>query len=268
LVWRALLAVSLAAAGLILWAGPVSAATGLNPLLPNAVSPNGQDLYRLYNLISIPALVVFFLVEILLLTVIIRDRRSRRGPDYKPPQVHGNTKFEIAWTIAPFLVLVLIGTLSFQTLYNDFRIENNVIAPGQGPSDLEITVVARQFGYTFTYPEGFQVTTTGTDAADNPLVVPTGKLVRMRLDSTDVIHGLWVPDVMGKTDLVPGYSNYTWFRIAEPGEWRGQCTELCGAGHSTMLLRIRAMTPADYAIWAAEMKSKAATPTPSPSPGS
>jgi cytochrome c oxidase subunit 2 len=241
--------------------GPALAATGLNPLLPPGVSPNGRNLYDLYNLISIPALVVFVLVEGLLLTIIIRDRRKRHSPDYRPPQWHGNTRLEIVWTIVPFVLLVGIGAVSFGELQRDFQ------RPADAVTDLDISVSAHQFGWTFAYPEGFAVTANGLQGANTPLVVPTGKLVRLKLNSDDVIHGFWVPDIMGKTDAVPGYDNYTWFKIDQPGEWRGECTELCGQGHATMQLRVRAVSQADYVAWVDQQKAKAAPPpSPSPSP--
>src|SRR5262249_5370490 len=99
----------------------LAAGSGLDPLLPPGVSPSGRDLYNLYNLISIPAIVVFVLVEALLLIIIFRDRRRRLGPNYKPPQWHGNRRLEIIWTIIPFLILVGIGGLSFNVLLQDFQ---------------------------------------------------------------------------------------------------------------------------------------------------
>lgn len=266
LLRRLLFAAPLVMIAFALLATPTLAATGLSPLLPNAVSPNGHNLYNLYLWISIPALVILFMVEALLLTIIIRDRRKRKGPDYKPPQWHGNTKLEIAWTIIPAILLFVIGGLSFNELQTDFRVVGDVIAPNQGPTDLAITVSSHQFGWVYTYPDGFQVKSEGLGAADSPLVVPTGKLIRLKLQSTDVIHGFWVPELTGKTDLVPGYDNYTWFKIPEPGEWRGQCTELCGVGHGTMQIRVKAVTPDEYDDWVAQQKAKAAA-TPSPSAG-
>jgi len=245
--------------------GPALAASGLDPLPPIGVSPNGRDIYDLYLLISIPALVVFFLVEGLLLTIIIRDRRKRHRPDYRPPQWHGNTRLEIVWTVIPFVLLIVIGALSFNELQRDFQ------RPADAATDLDISVSAHQFGWTFAYPEGFAVTSNGEQAADNPLVVPTGKLVRLKLNAEDVIHGFWVPDITGKTDAVPGYDNYTWFKIDQVGEWRGECTELCGTGHATMQLRVKAVSQDDYDSWVAEQEAKAApkataSPSPSPSP--
>jgi cytochrome c oxidase subunit 2 len=236
----------------------LAAGSGLDPLLPFGASPNGHALYDLYNLISIPALVVFLLVEALLLTIIIRDRRKRVGPDYRPPQWHGNTRLELVWTVLPFLILVGIGALSFNVLQRDFE------RPPDSPQNLDITVTGHQFGWQYDYPQGFSVTSEG-ESSLQPLVVPAGRLVRLKLDSVDVIHGYWVPELMGKTDLVPGYDNYTWFKVDQPGEWRGQCTELCGVGHNTMQLRVKAVTQGDFDAWAAEQQAKQAAPSPSPS---
>jgi len=264
---RLLFAAPLVTIASVLLAGPALAATGLSPLLPDAVSPNGHNLFVLYNWISIPALAVFLLVQALLLTIIIRDRRKRRGPEYRPPQTHGNTRLEIAWTIAPAVLLGVIGYFSINVLANDFLVQGDVIAPNRGPTDLAITVEGYQFGWRFTYPEGFKVVTSGFNAADNPMVVPTGALIRIKLQSPDVIHSFWVPELAGKTDAVPGYDNFAWFKIPQPGEFRGQCTELCGVGHLTMQIRVKAVTPDEYNAWVAEQVAKAkATPTPSPAP--
>jgi cytochrome c oxidase subunit II len=250
----------------MLLASPALAATGLNPLLPSGVSPNGQDLHRLYNLISLPALGIFFLVEVLLLVIIIRDRRKRHPEGHVPTQTHGNTRLEIAWTLGPALVIGVIGWLSFSTLINDFEVRGDTIAPNQGPTDLAITVSGHQFGWIYTYPEGFKVSSEMQGAADNPMVVPTGALVRLTLQSTDVIHGFWVPEISGKTDLVPGYDNFTWFKIKDPGEWRGQCTELCGQGHGTMQIRVKAVSPDEFNAWVVQQKAKASKAKASPSP--
>jgi cytochrome c oxidase subunit II len=259
---RILVAAPLVVTALFLLASPAMAASGsgLNPLLPNAVSPNGQALYDLYNVISIPALVVFLLVEALLLIIIVRDRRSRQAPDYRPPQWHGNRPLEIVWTAIPFVLLVGIGYLAFSTLQTYFQ--------GAPAADrtLDVTVQGHQFGWTYTYPDGTKVVSEQQNADKNPLVVPTGTVIRMRMESIDVIHSWWVPELMGKTDLVPGYDNFTWFKVSEPGEWRGECAELCGAGHAAMQLRVRAVSPADFNAWMAEQHAKAATPSPSASP--
>ena len=266
---RILLAAPLVTIALFLLASPAMAASGsgLNPLLPNAVSPNGQNLYQLYNWISIPALIVFALVETLLIIIIVRDRRKRLAADYRPPQWHGNRPLEVIWTTIPFLLLVAIGYLSFRELQADF------VQPAAAENTLDITVQGHQFGWTYTYPDGTKVVQDPPAQDKNPMVVPTDRVIRLRMESVDVIHSWWVPELMGKTDTVPGYDNFTWFKVSETGEWRGECAELCGTGHSTMQIRVRAVSPGEFDSWLAQQKAKSASPSPgakpspSPSPG-
>src|SRR5262249_25512318 len=159
------------------------------------------------------------------------------------------------WTIIPFLILVGIGGLSFNVLLQDFQRKADAV------TDLDVTVTAHQFGWTYAYPkEGIAVTSEG-EAAVQPLVVPQGKLVRLQLTSDDVIHSFWVPDSGGKTDAVPGYDNFTWFKIDETGQWRGQCTELCGVGHNTMQIMVKSVSQDDFDAWVAEQKAKQAPPS-------
>ena len=248
-----------------LGASPAWAATGLNPLLPNAVSENGHDLYNLYLLISPFAILVFILVEGLLLAIIIKFRRKRLPANYKPPQWHSNLRLEVTWTLVPFLILCVIGAASFVTLQRDF------IEPAAASDNMTISVTGHRYGWDFKYPEGFTVHSEGLTAT--PMVIPVDELVRLQLQSIDVIHGFWVPDLTGKTDLVPGYTNFTWIRVHQTGEWRGQCTELCGAGHYSMQLRVKALSQSDYDAWVAQhaaggqtTSAQQAPATPSPSP--
>jgi cytochrome c oxidase subunit 2 len=151
----------------------------------------------------------------------------------------------------------VIGGVSFATLQKDFT------EPAAASDNMTISVSGHQFGWVFQYPQGFSVKSDGINAT--PMVIPVDKVVRLQLQSTDVIHGFWVPELMGKTDLVPGYTNFTWINVHQTGEWRGQCTELCGAGHYSMQLRVRAVSQSDFDAWAAEQTAKSqATPTPSP----
>jgi cytochrome c oxidase subunit 2 len=244
--------------------GPAWAATGLNPLLPNAVSDNGHDLYNLYLLISPFAILVFLLVEGLLIAIIIKFRRKKLPADYKPPQWHSNLRLEVTWTLVPFLILCVIGGASFATLQRDF------VEPAAASDNMTIVVSGHQFGWVFKYPQGFSVKSDNLNAT--PMVIPVDELVRLELRSVDVIHGFWVPELTGKTDLVPGYTNYTWIKVHQTGEWRGQCTELCGTGHYSMQLRVKAISQSDFQAWVAQHAGSAQQTTsvvqtaPSPSP--
>jgi cytochrome c oxidase subunit 2 len=264
------LATVLVAAAMVALALPALAdqgGSGISPFLPQADSPNGRNLWTLYNLISIPALIIFIGVEVALLIVIVRFRRSVRPPGFIPPQWHGNHRVEVLWTVIPTVVIAIIGVLSFLELQRDFT------KPTDAETQVDITITGYQFGWIYDYSDGVQV----NSVANHPsaMVVPQGQLVRIRTQGRDVIHSWWVPYLMGKTDAVPGYDNYTWIKPEKTGDYRGECAELCGAGHSTKLILVKVVTPQEYQAWVQQEKAKAAaTPSPSvkpsapPSPGS
>ena len=233
--------------------------SGLSPIFPTPVSPNGQDIYDTYVGISIPAIIIFVGVEIALLWVVLRYRRSRQPVGYVPPQIHGHTGLEVIWTVIPLIVVLVIAGYSFLTLQKDFQ-------PITG-EQMKVIVSGRQFGWDYKY-EGTEVVVRqdGTLAEDvTPFVVPTNTLIKLQFEGTDVIHSWWVPAITGKTDAVPGYANYSWMKISQPGIWRGECAELCGAGHSAMQIIVQAMDKPAYDQWMAKQVA-ALHPTPSPKP--
>jgi cytochrome c oxidase subunit II len=229
---------------------------GIAPIFPTPVSPNGQGIYTLYELISIPAIIVFIGVEAALLWVVIRYRRSKQPAGYVPPQIHGHHGLEIVWTAVPLIIVLAIAAYSFVELQKDFQPISN--------QDMTVVVSGHQFGWDYSYENGIVIHQEGTLAGDvTPFVVPTHTLVKLQFQGTDVIHSWWVPAISGKTDAVPGYDNFSWLKIDQVGTWRGECAELCGAGHSTMQIIVQAMDKADYDIWVRVQKSgqHAAAPT-------
>jgi len=216
---------------------------GLSPICPEPVSPNGADIYQTYIGISVPALIIFIGVEAALLWIVVRYRRSRQPAGYVPPQVHGNVRLEIAWTLAPLIVVLAIALYSFVELQRDFQPVNNAA--------FTVVVSAHQFGWNYTYlPQGFTVHQEGTLQGEvTPFVVPTNTLIKLQFQGTDVIHSWWVPAISGKTDAVPGYDNFSWLKIDRTGKWKGECAELCGVGHSTMQIVVQAMDQTDYNDW-------------------
>jgi cytochrome c oxidase subunit 2 len=232
---------------------------GISPIFPTPVSPNGQDIYNTYIGISIPAIIIFVGVEAALLWVVLRFRRSKQPVGYVPPQIHGHNGLEIAWTVAPLIVVLVIAAYSFVTLQKDFQPVTN--------ADMDVTIRGHQFGWDYVYTDGFTIHQEGTLAGNvTPFVVPTHKLVRLQFEGTDVIHSWWVPAISGKTDAVPGYTNYSWLKIDQAGTWRGECAELCGAGHSTMQIIVQAMDQPQYDQWVKQQQAAAAKASPSPSP--
>ena len=237
---------------------------GISPIFPTPVSPNGQDITNLYEIISIPAIIIFVGVEAALLWVVLRFRRAKQRPGYVPPQIHGHTGLEIIWTVVPLIIVLALSAYSFVILQKDFQPITN--------EDMDISVTGHQFGWNYTYPEGFTVHQEGTLAGPvTPFVVPTHKLIRLEFQGTDVIHSWWVPAISGKTDAVPGYPNYSWLKIDQVGTWHGECAELCGVGHSTMQIIVQAMDQPQYDQWvqqqlAAQQAASAPAPSPSASP--
>jgi cytochrome c oxidase subunit 2 len=237
---------------------------GVSPIFPTPVSPNGQDIYATYIGISIPAIIVFVGVEAALLWVVLRYRRSRQPAGYAPPQIYHNMRLEIAWTIAPLVIVLAIAVYSFVELQKDFQPISN--------QQMTVVVSGHQFGWIYRYDNQVVVDQEGTLAGDvTPFVVPVNTLVKLQFQGTDVIHSWWVPAISGKTDAVPGYDNFSWLKIDRVGTWHGECAELCGAGHSTMQIIVQAMTQSDYDQWvqqqlAAQNSSPSPSASPSPSP--
>jgi cytochrome c oxidase subunit II len=231
---------------------------GISPIFPEPVSPNGKSIYDTYVGISIIAIIVFIGVEAALLWVAVRYRRSRQPANYVPPQVHGHTGLEIAWTIAPLVIVLGIAAYSFVELQQNF----------QPISSQQMTVIisGHQFGWSYDYGNGVVVHQEGNiEGKVPPFVVPTNTLVKLQFRATDVIHSWWVPAISGKTDAVPGYDNFSWLKIDRVGSWRGECAELCGTGHAAMQIIVQAMDQSDFDAWMAKQKA-APSPAASPSP--
>ena len=125
--------------------------------------------------------------------------------------------------------------------------------PPNGKS-LEITVIGRQFIWQFVYPGANEADGLGAPYSYEELVVPTKTTVTLDIVSADVVHSWWVPQLGGKFQAVPGYHNYTWFKIDKPGVYRGQCALICGRGHARMIATVKAVPPAQFEAWLAYQK--------------
>ncbi len=238
--------------------------TGLYP--PQAVTSQGAAIRDLYTIVFLIAVAVFFVVEGLILWSVIRYHR-KPGDDTLPPQIHGNTIAEAVWTIVPTIIVAFLFVISWQTL--------NVVDATSAEPETRINARAGQFQWSFDYigADGqivyTQLAPIGPDGGMN---VPVGRTIRLFLTAaeTDVIHAFYVPQFLFKRDVVPGRVNQFDFNVDEDqaGQtFRGQCAELCGAGHSIMLFDVHAMTAADFDAWLADkVAAAAASPTPPASP--
>jgi cytochrome c oxidase subunit 2 len=228
----------------LLLASLLLAACGENsPSILNTAGPVADKEAGLFWFILIVATIVFVIVEALLIWSIIRFRERPNSP--MPKQTHGNNAIEIAWTVVPsiFLFAVLIGTI-----YTMFG-----LAQPAGRA-INVQVVGHQWWWEFNY-ENDHITT-----ADE-LVVPTGTVIHLDLKSDNVIHSFWVPQLTGKTDVVPGHDNTKWFQANTPGYYRGECTEFCGLQHANMEFYVRALAPDAYQTWLTSQQQAAQSPT-------
>jgi cytochrome c oxidase subunit II len=193
-----------------------------------------RDTLSVYRLIAWIVLGIGLVVTVVLLAALFRYRARPGAP--LPRQVRGHTLLEIAWTIAPGLIILAIAIPSIRVI---FRTQGP--AP---PGALEVTVVSRQWWWEFRYPSLGVVTA-------NELHLPAGRAVLLRLEGVDVIHSFWVPRLGGKRDIFPGNHNTIVLTPDTPGEYWGQCAEFCGTSHANMRLRVFVDPPDGFARWTA-----------------
>lgn len=241
---------------------------------PNSgASPNAKQISNLYNITLYVALVIFVLVEGALVYALYHFRK-RKGAVAK--QTHGNTRLEIGWTVGAAVILLALAGLTFAKLSSiqdpvDSSPEGEHLVsdtsrlyasseqklPPNGKS-LNITIVGRQFVWQFVYPGANEADGLGAPYSYEEMVVPTKTTVTLNIESADVVHSWWVPALGGKFQAVPGYKNYTWFKIEKPGVFRGQCALICGRGHARMIATVKAVPPAQFEAWLAYQKKQLA----------
>ncbi len=209
--------------------------TAFNPRSEYATA--GLDLFVLIVQMGV---VIGVVVEAILIWAAIRYRR--RSNDRLPPQIHGNTLVEVAWTTGPVLV---VGYILFLTLPVIFSTQ----APAPS-SAMDVEVIGHQFWWEFQYPEANVVTA-------NELHLPIGRTANLILRSDDVIHSFWVPALGGKRDAFPGHTNYIWMTPNSTGEFPGQCYQLCGYSHGNMRERAIIQSQADFQTWLTDQQQPA-----------
>lgn len=215
----------------------------------DALKPEGpiaRQIDGLFKPVFWIAAVIFVIVEGALVSLAWRFR-AKRGAEETPPQLHGHQKLEIAWTLAPALLLAGIAVPTVITIWD-------LAEEPKGADVVNVQVVGHQWWWEYNY------TDLGVTAA-NELHIPTGKTVRLQLESADVIHSFWVPKLAGKQDLVPGRKNFMNLEADTPGTYFGQCAEFCSLSHANMRLRVIAESPAAFDGWVAGQKADAVLPT-------
>jgi cytochrome c oxidase subunit 2 len=211
-----------------------------------ARSDLNRSILSVYAIITWASVLIAAVVYTVLAIVLLRFR-DPAGTAALPRQVRGHTGLELAWTIAPALVLLVIAIPTIQVIFRT----QSAATPTNA---LEVTVRGWQWWWEFRYPTLDVVTA-------NELHLPVGRPVVLRLEGPDVIHSFWVPQLGGKRDVTPGRINHITLTPGQPGEYWGQCAEFCGASHALMGLRVIVDEPAAFDRWVAAQRVAPPEPT-------
>jgi len=212
-------------------------------LLPPNVSTFGGQIDHVVYLILYIVGFFFLLAEGLLIYFAVSSRRKGvRQAHYN----RGDTPREAAWILVPALVVLGLDLGIDSAGNRAWDLEKS----SRPPSTIEIKVTAKQFNWEFTYPGPDGKPGTADDVVvENELHVPVGKVVHLSLNSEDVIHSLWIPNLRLKQDVVPGRAIPAWFEATQAGTYEIACSELCGFGHYSMRGTVVVQSEGDYARW-------------------
>jgi cytochrome c oxidase subunit II len=232
-------------------------------------SPNAKGIHSLYEITLYIALVIFVGVEGGLAYALLKFR-ARKGA--VAAQIRGNTRLEVGWTAAAAVILLGLAVLTFAKLSSiqdpsDSSPNGDKLAGSSGllyasaerklppnGKSLNVTVIGRQYIWQFVYPGASEPDGLGAPYSYEEMVVPTNTTITLDIVSEDVVHSWWIPQLGGKFQAVPGYHNYTWFKVYRPGLYRGQCALLCGRSHARMIATVKALAPAQFDAWLAYQK--------------
>jgi cytochrome c oxidase subunit 2 len=207
-----------------------------------------DNINTIYVLVVTAATIIGFLVLVAMAYLIIRFRARAGG---KARQIHGSNKLEIAWTLLPIGVLLIIAIPTMFFI--------NATSQAASADAVKVEAIGHQWWFEFRYPG------LGPNGGDlvtaNELVLPIGQQAGISLESVDVLHSFWVPALAGKTDMVPGRINHlSPFTPNELGTFYGQCAEFCGTAHALMRFRVKVVSLGEFEQWVAAQNAAAADP--------
>ncbi len=264
-----------AALAAMLVAPAAFAAWDLN--MPKGVTELSDDIWGLHMLIFWVCVAIAVVVFGAMIYSIVKFQKAKGAV---PANFHHSTTLEIVWTVIPIIILVAMAIPSARMLV---KLEDT-----RDP-DLTVKVTGYQWKWGYEYLDDeiqffsnidqlsnqIRQKDSGMDPTehefylrdvDEPMVVPVGQKVRVLITASDVIHAWWVPEIARKKDAIPGFINEFWFRVEEPGVYRGQCAELCGRDHGFMPVVVDARSPEDYLAWVNERRVMAGLPPRSTTP--
>lgn len=225
-----------------------------------AASPVKEHIDKFHHLLIWIITGITLFVLSLLVWVVVRYN-ARRNP--VPSTTSHNTMIEVIWTVIPVAILIVIAIPSFNLLFYGGRIPE---------ADMTLKVTGYQWYWGYEYPDqggitfnSYMIPEKDIDASkgqkrlldtDNAVILPVDTTIRVQVTASDVLHSWAMPALGVKKDAVPGRLNETWLRIDKPGIYYGQCSEICGTGHSFMPIMIKAIPKADFEKWVADAKVK------------
>lgn len=220
---------------------------GSTSIFDPAATPS-QWIFSLSMFVLVITLVIFLIVAGLLIYALIRYRHRNLETYNEPAQIYGSNQIELAWTVIPALIVVMLFLTSARVILATENARKPVDA-------VDVVAVGHQFWWEYRYPKLGIVTANELHIPVSDPQHPTPTYLEM--SSADVAHSFWVPRLAGKMDLIPNRVNTMWVDPATPGLYLGQCAQFCGVQHAKMLLRVYADTPAEFAAWAEKQKKPA-----------
>ena len=251
--------------GAVAWAGPAGAAAadggpknwqmGFRP----PASPTAEEIHWFNDVILLPTIVAIVVFVMALLVYVMWRFSEKRNPT--PSKTTHNTLIEVLWTAIPVIILVIIAIPSFKLLYFADRTEE---------ADITLKATGHTWYWSYQYPdygdfefdaymvadEDLQEGQKRLLTTDNMVVLPVETNIRLLVTAADVLHSFALPAMGIKLDAVPGQVNETWVRINQEGTYYGQCSELCGTGHSYMPIMIKAVSKAEFERWTTQEKEE------------
>lgn len=223
-----------------------------------AASPTMERITEFHNLLLVIITLITVFVLGLMLYVMYRFS-EKRNPT--PSRTTHNTTVEVLWTVIPVIILVIVAIPSFKLLYYADRTQD---------AEMTIKAIGRQWYWSYEYPDdgnftfdAFMVATEDLQDGqhrlldtDNYVVLPVNTKIRLLITASDVLHSFALPAMGVKLDAVPGRINETWVEITREGTFYGQCSEICGTGHSFMPIAVKAVSKEAYAEWVEKAKQE------------
>jgi cytochrome c oxidase subunit 2 len=224
-----------------------------------AFSPMKQEIIDLHDLVLVIITIITLFVGVLLVWVCIRYSEKRNPV---PSQTAHHTGLEIAWSVIPVLILVVMAIPSFRLIYYLDRTPN---------PDMTIKVTGHQWYWEYSYPDNGNVDIESRYIADedlkpgdlrllsvdNQLIIPVGKKIRILTTSSDVIHSFFIPSLGAQRYAIPGRTIELWLEADKPGVYYGECNQICGQNHSKMPIAVHAVTDAEFKSWVEQAKKAA-----------